>query len=546
MTHERRGGDHDPHYGRCSSFPDLWSSFATQCRINGAGASRRHDERIEDVHDEVSTPTPAGRGKVRAALERVAPWAPAPTTLLFAAVVFWCAVFGMLVYLRHSRFASHDLDMGIYDQALWLVSRGHHFMTVRGLNVFGQHASVGFYLLTPFSWLGAGPHFLNILQVVSLGLGAVAVSHIGRFHLRNEWLSLGLGVAFLLHPSTQWFAWELFHPEVIAITPLLFAYLAALHRRWYWFLGLVVFAVSWKEDVALAVAVLGFVLLVRKEWRVGGLTIAGALVWFLFATQVLVASQGDGVFYARQFYGDFGSTGPAVARTMVVHPTRVISRLQDADALGYARDILLPFGLVFLMSPLTLLMGVPQALFNLISVHSFTWDAHLHYAAMPVTAATLATVEGTARARGARLRALLVAIILICAYVSTATGGTSPVSARYRSGIWPLQDNDRQALLESAVKTPPGDAVVAASYNLVPHLTHRRGIFTFPNPWILTNFGQANEKGPHPRVVQWLVVDRRLLGPEPAALLERLIGTGEFRVVSDIHDVVVATRGQRR
>lgn len=544
MTCEKRGRDHDPHYGRCSSIaPNPWSSFAAPRRINGAGASRRHYERIEDVRDEVSAPTPAGRGKVRASLERGAPWAPSPTALLFAAAVFWCAVFGMLVYLRHSRFGSHDLDMGIYDQALWLVSRGHHFMTVRGLNVFGQHASIGFYLLAPFSWLGAGPHFLNILQVVSLGLGAVAVFHIARFHLRNEWLSLGLAVAFLLHPSIQWFAWELFHPEVIAIAPLLFAYLAALHRRWYWFLGLAAFAMSWKEDVALAVAVLGFVLLVRKEWRVGGITIAGALLWFLVATQVLVATQGDGVFYARQFYGDFGSTGPAVARTVVMHPTRVISRLQDANALGYAGAILLPFGLASLMSPLTLLIGLPQALFNLISVHSFTWDTHLHYAAMPVTAATLATVEGTARARGTRLRALLVAIVLISACVSTVTSGTAPVSARYRTGIWPLQDNDRQALLEAAIKTPPGDAVVSASYNLVPHLTHRRGIFTFPNPWILTNFGQANEKGPNPLVVQWLVVDRRLLGPEPAALLQRLIGTGEFRIVSDIRDVVVATRG---
>lgn len=505
---------------------------------------KHHDGRIEDTLGETIAPRRRWVETARASLERAAPWVPAPTSLLVAAVVFWCAVFGMLVYLRHSRFGSHDLDMGIYDQALWLVSRGRQFMTVRGLNVFGQHASLGFFLLAPFSWLGAGPHFLNILQVVSLGLGAVAVFHIARFHLRSDWLSLGLAVAFLLHPSIQWLAWELFHPEVIAMTPLLFAYLAALHRRWYWVLGLVAFAISWKEDVALAVVVLGFVLLVRKEWRVGGLTIAGALLWFLFATQVLVASQGEGVFYARQFYGDFGSTGPAVARTVVLHPTRVIERLQDANALGYAGDILLPFGLVSLMSPLTLLIGLPQTLFNLISVHSFTWDTHLHYAAMPVTAATIAAVEGTARARGTGLRALLVAMVVICAYVATETGGTAPVSAAYRSGIWPLQDNDRQAVLEAALKAPPGDAVVSASYNLVPHLTHRRGIFSFPNPWILTNFGQANEKGPHPRVVEWLVVDRRLLGPEPAMLLERLVGSGEFRIVSDIRDVVVATRSE--
>lgn len=480
--------------------------------------------------------------RLRAAVERAARRVDPPKLVLVGACVVWCSVFSRLVELQHTRFRSEAFDLGIYDQAVWLLARGHSFITVRGLDVFGQHASVAFFFLAPFSWLGAGPQFLNVLQVVSLGLGAVAVYHAARFHLENDWLSVALAAAFLLHPSVQWFAHELFHPEVVAIAPLLFAYVAALHRRWHWFFGLALFALLWKEDVALSVAALGVVLLARKEWRAGALTVIGSLVWFLLATQVLVPHQGSGVFYARQFYGDFGSSTTEVARTVLTEPTRVVDRLQDANAAGYVRDITQSYGFVSLLSPLPLLMGLPQTLFNLISVQSFTWRTDLHYAALPVTAATIAMVEGTARARRLGLRRFLVGLVVVAAWASTVTSGTAPVSRRYASGIWPLTGDTRQELREKAVRIPPGTAVVSATYGFVPHLTHRRGIYMFPNPWILTNYGQSNKTGPNPRVVQWLVVDYGSLGPQDLGLFDKLVGSGEFRVVESRDGIVVAAR----
>ena len=44
-----------------------------------------------------------------------------------------------------------------------------------------------------------------------------------------------LGIAFLLHPALQFFMSELFHPEVIAITPLLCADDCSVRKRWGWF-----------------------------------------------------------------------------------------------------------------------------------------------------------------------------------------------------------------------------------------------------------------------------------------------------------------------
>ena len=67
------------------------------------------------------------------------------------------AWFGWLLYLALHRW--HGLgfgafDIGIFDQALWLLANGHEpFVTLRGLHVLGDHASYLLYLMAPLYWL---------------------------------------------------------------------------------------------------------------------------------------------------------------------------------------------------------------------------------------------------------------------------------------------------------------------------------------------------------------------------------------------------------
>ena len=227
---------------------------------------------------------------------------------------------------------------------------------------------------------------------------------------------------------------------------------------------------------------------------------------------------------------------------MITHPALVFGRLGHADALGYARSVLGPYGLVSLLSPSTLVIGLPQAVLNLISLQSFTWSPRFHYAAVPVAAATIATIEGVASVRRLGVRRLLVGLVVIAGCVATVTSGASPVSHGFRGGVWPLQTNARQAALEAAVRLPPADAVVSASYLLVPHLTHRPGIYSFPNPWIVTNYGLDSTRGADPRVVDWLVVDRLSVGDAGRRLLDRLLASNSFRIVSDRDQIVVAVK----
>jgi uncharacterized membrane protein len=110
-----------------------------------------------------------------------------PRCLLLGFVSSFALVYGPLVHLRQDRFGSFSFDMAIFDQATWLIAQGDRlFMSIRGLDVLGHHANMGLWLVAPFYRLGAGPHFLNAMQVGSLALGAIPVFLIARERLKNE------------------------------------------------------------------------------------------------------------------------------------------------------------------------------------------------------------------------------------------------------------------------------------------------------------------------------------------------------------------------
>ena len=143
------------------------------------------------------------------------------------------SLFIALGWIRQERYATFSFDLGIYDQAVWLLSRFHDpFVTVRGLEFFGHHVNPILLLFVPFYWLGAGPLFLLVGPGGGAGVGRdrdlparprPAPRPLAR---RSRWPRV-----LLLNPTYQWLTWEFFHPDALAIAPLLFAYWAARDRR---------------------------------------------------------------------------------------------------------------------------------------------------------------------------------------------------------------------------------------------------------------------------------------------------------------------------
>jgi uncharacterized membrane protein len=476
---------------------------------------------------------------------------PHPAELVLAlALVVWVVTFAVLVVRRHERFWSVDFDMGIYDQAIWLLARGQSFITVRGLPVFGHHATFGLFLFAPASWLGAGPSFLNVVQVTVLALGAVPLYLLGRARALGPWAAAAIAGAFLLHPALQFLGWELFHPEAIAITPLLCAYLCAVRRSWGWFAVWAVLAVSFKEDLALAVLVLGLVIAFRPhrqpgDRRAGLLTAALAALWFVAVTQLLIPTVAGHPAHYEALYSGVGGSPSGVIETAVTDPGEITSRVLSSDSGDFAWRLLAPFGLTALLSPGVLAVGLPQFGADVLSDTSWTREISYHYAALPLAAVAIAAVEGAAflvRRFGRAARWLVPTGVLACAFAATLAWGLSPIGSEYRGHWWPPESDPRLDTKRAAVDAVPDDASVSAVYTFVPHLSGREQIYSFPNPWRPSNWGFEDRDTRDPRTVDWLVVDRVALGDEDQMLLDQILASGSWDVLRDVDGVVLARR----
>ena len=83
------------------------------------------------------------------------------------------AIFFLCSSLRHALFQSTAFDLGIFDQAIYLISQNQTpFSSLMGIHILGDHAAVIYY---PLAWLykiSPDVHWLLLVQAVALSLGA--------------------------------------------------------------------------------------------------------------------------------------------------------------------------------------------------------------------------------------------------------------------------------------------------------------------------------------------------------------------------------------
>jgi uncharacterized membrane protein len=471
-----------------------------------------------------------------------------PEGALAVLVACWSVEFIRLPMLRYDRFGTFGFDLGIYDQGTWLLSRNKDpFVTIRGLELFGHHANIFLLFLVPFYWLGAGPIFLLVVQVLAQASGAIAIFLLARDLLKSKWAGVVMAAVLLLNPTYQWLTWEFFHPDAVAIGPLLFAYWAARNQRWRWFTFAAILTVLCKEDLALAMAVLGILIVFRGDRRKGAIVAVASTVYFFFATRVLIPWQnGIGPFY-DSFFGNLGNSPTQVAFNSVRHPGETWHLATQHDRRTWYWNVFAPWAFFPLFDLRVLAIAAPTIFINVISSFPYTRNYEFHYSAIVVGGCAVATVEGIAwiskRSRDRiAVQWSMLSVVLVCALISSYALGNAFYSKHYHDGTWPLNLDPRVAVRNQAVKSVPPQAAASVEYNIDTHMTHRPKIYEFPVPWCNINWGVRGEHLDDPSKVEYMVVDREATtDPRDLALLNDLLSR-EFTVVSDNEGIVVAKR----
>ncbi len=462
--------------------------------------------------------------------------------VLAGMVALFIAVFGVLTWRQHSRYGTYGYDMGLYDQGIWLVSRFKTpFMTIRGLNYFGHHVNLITLIFVPFYWLGAGPHLLVATQTVVMACGALPVYFYAR-DKTDEWFALVPAAAYLLYPAVQWINWWHFHPDALIITPLLFAWWLYTRGNWKWFVVAILITLSCKEDAAIAVMMMGVVMAVRGERRWGLRTFGAAAVWYVIATKLIIPTvNGGGDPFYNDFFPGLGNSPPEILFNMVAHPTRWLRPALEPMKTTYMWKLIAPVAGLPFLAPLVLLISIPQALVNVLS-NRLTADIRFHYSSILVVGIFIATVEAYAwiAKRGDWWRLGVASVLMLSSGVANMAWSPSPASPLY-DYAW-AANSPRRALIDEALTyVKPNDAV-SASYNIVPHLTHRTKAYQFPNPFKVFLWGVDDKDPPDPKDANVVVVDVAEVGDFRDVYQALVAPGGTFRVVFQREGIVVARR----
>jgi uncharacterized membrane protein len=321
----------------------------------------------------------------------------------------------------------------------------------------------------------------------------------------------------------------------------------------------VALALSCKEDAALAVLVMGLLLVSHSWWRkqelpvsasarqerlVGLLTIGAAVGWWFLCTKLIIpwANDGVGPFYGNLFPG-FGSGVIDIIGGILRNHRLLWEAATRDDCLTYYLHLFVPVAGLCLLSPVSLL-GLPQLMVNVISAHGYTHDIRYHYSAIVSAAVLLGTVDTLGRMSKRKGGVVIGGIVLLgFALWSNREWSPSPMGKAFPTGIW-VSPHDQHPAIRAALALVPAEASVAATYYIVPHLSQRQGIYEFPNPFVTSNWGVNGENPGNPDQVDFLVLDTTHNG-DKADLFAGLTGpNGPFAIVFNKDGIVVARRSK--
>lgn len=403
-------------------------------------------------------------------------------------MLVYTAVLTHYAFLRHDAFAS-GFDLGNMDQTIWNTLHGRLFQLSGDgavISRFDIHSDIILILLAPFYLIWNNVKMLLLIQSVTIASGAIPVYLLGRHVLKDRILALAFVCIYLCNTGQQWTNLYDFHPVVFAQIGLLWAVYCVLNKKWKWYAVALFVALASKETVGLSVFVMGVLMIVfQKDKRAGFATAFVGFAWFVVMTFIVMRLFSMGHrHWALSWYTANEETVPEVFTLK-----NLFFRLvQSGEAHKYYRLLLQPFGPLPLLGIPWLVASAAETLINVMSNHGQMRSINLHYDALILPWLLLSSMVGVsyvARAigfvRASIVRPLTYLLVLVILGFTVHTYyyyGPLPITPACWCYVYQVSEEDRA--FDRLLNTIPESAVVSASGEIRPHITHREQAYTVP------------------------------------------------------------------
>ncbi len=436
------------------------------------------------------------------------------------AFLLLAVLYGAVSVQQYHRMDSFVFDLGFFESLIRDYAHGHlPHLAMTDTSVAPLHFSPALALLAPVVLVWPSPVAVLLSQAVLVAAGVVPLMRAAA----PGWMAWTVAVSYGLAPGFGALVGFDFHEVALAV-PLLAVSMAAMVRGRHreavlWALPLLLV----KEDLALTVAALGFVVFLRGSRRWGAFAmLLGVLGFLVLLLWVLPAIQGG-----DSFAGRYAPTGVGEA-------LRILGTGAD-HKVRTVLFLLLPTGLVALRSPMLLLVAVPTFAWRFVSDRPTYWDPWYHYDAVLVPVAVAAMIEGAFLLRGrVRLLGLAAAVVATLALLPQMAFGQV-----WDRGFW--RTPERTAAVDAVLDQIPTGSRVAASDDLGARIALRTELYVVGD-----TYGPDGPPLPASdfEEVEWVALDTRV-APAPVPSwrgFAQLLDSGDFEVVAQADGVVVARR----
>lgn len=402
-----------------------------------------------------------------------------PRIAMLAAVAWFFIWTASRTVSIHDALGTSAYDIGIFDQATWLLSRFEMpFVTLNGVNSLRDHFQPILFLFAPLYWVFPGASTLLVLQAFLVASGAVVVFLFARRRLQSEWFAFAFSAAWLLNPAVSRFSFENFHPDAVYGLSVPLALYGAMERKWRVFAIGIGLSLLVKEDAMVIVVPIGLWVAWRSDRTRG-----------LVAVFASIATTAIGFYVVqRQRLGDripFG--GPwGFVKESLTNPGEVSRYLMRDDRPFYLWQMFAPFGFVLVGAPDVVLISCLVLLANIVSNFWYQFNIEFHYSLIAVPALMFAAIVSTEKASRSQ-RKWLVGIVCACTLWTSVLW--SPFSFAQRPIPAAMVDDPRNIAAREMMSRVPPDAVVSVFHVLAPHMSNRREVYFFPNPFRAFYYG---------------------------------------------------------
>jgi|SRR6478672_7083064 len=373
--------------------------------------------------------------------------------------------------LRHALFQSTAWDLGIFDQAVYLISQNQiPISSFMGFHLLGDHAAFIFYPLALLYKIYPDVHWLLAIQAIALAGGALPTYYLALQAGLKQSQAIAMAFVYLLYPFVFNINLFDFHPEVIALPTLLAAVLAARLNQMAWFSAAIVLILSCKAVLSLTVAAMGLWLIFfeKKHWY-GVIGLFSGTAWFLIATQLIIPYFGGDVASVSRHIGRYrhlGNSFGEIAQNLLFQPQLIIKAIFNLENFFYIFLLLVPiiWGISLpYLSPL--LCAIPALAMNILSNDQAQKDL-IHQYSLPILPFLLLVVISTlADGRGWLQNQRAIILWSLVSFLALAKFGY--FGSKYLSSI------DTWQATQEAVAQIQTKGSVLTTAQIAPHLSQR-------------------------------------------------------------------------